>query len=235
MPRRLAAAGKLLLCHTDGENEGLMDLIRDSGMHIAESICPAPMTRVSLAEYYRRWSPRLTLVGGIPAIVALPQTSDAEFEAYMDELFRVIAPGSRIVLGMSDNVPPDAIFSRLQRIHDRVQRDGKLPLKVYDLAPAAASPARPQRRRSRPPPPLPTTRYAELREDVLEGRRDVIVDHVKALLERGLPAADILDNGLIAAMAEVGRRMLTRRDLPPGGAAGRARHGRRGFGSGNAR
>ena len=37
---RLEAVGKLLLCHTDGENEGLMDLIRDSGMHIAESDLP---------------------------------------------------------------------------------------------------------------------------------------------------------------------------------------------------
>jgi 5-methyltetrahydrofolate--homocysteine methyltransferase len=204
---RLAAAGKLLLNHTDGENEGLMDLISDSGMHIAESICPAPMTRVSLAEYYRRWSPHLTLWGGIPAIVALPETSDAEFEAYMDELFRVIAPGKRIVLGMSDNVPPDAIFSRLQRLYDRVQRDGALPLRVYDLGPVAASPARPQQ--EEPAAASAGDAYAELREDVLEGRNDVIRDHVAALLERGLPAAEILDNGLIAAMAEVGRRMVT--------------------------
>ena len=205
---RLAAAGKLLLCHTDGENEGLMDLIRDSGMHIAESICPAPMTRVSLAEYYRRWSPQLTLWGGIPAIVALPETSDAEFEAYMDELFRVIAPGQRIVLGMSDNVPPDAIFSRLQRLYDRVQRDGALPLRVYDLGPPAASPVRPPKEAPAAVAPADDV-YAELHEDVLEGRQDVIGEHVSALLARGLPAAEILDNGLIAAMAEVGRRMIT--------------------------
>ena len=205
---RLAAVGKLLLCHTDGENEGLMDLIRDSGMHIAESICPAPMTRVSLAEYYQHWSPKLTLFGGIPSIIALPETSDSEFEAYMDELFRAVAPGKRIVLGMADNVPPDAIFSRLQRLHDRVQNEGKLPLKVFDTAPAGASHAKPQPA-EQAPAELANDVYSELREDVFKGRHLVIKDHVNALLERGLSPPDILDNGLIAAMGVVGRRMAS--------------------------
>ena len=205
---RLAAVGKLLLCHTDGENEGLMDLIRDSGMHIAESICPAPMTRVSLAEYYRRWSPHLTLFGGIPSTIALPETSDADFEAYMDELFRAVAPGRRIVLGMADNVPPDAVFSRLQRIHDRVQNEGKLPLKVFDTSPAGVSHAKSQTDEPAGAA-LADDAYSELRDDILKGRHIVIKDHVAALLDRGLSAADILDNGLIAAMGVVGRRMAS--------------------------
>ena len=121
-------AGKLLLCHTDGENRGLMDLIRDSGMHVAESICPAPMTKVTFAEYYRRWSPRLTLFGGIPSTVVLPETSDADFEAYMDGFFRAVAPGNRLVVGIADEVPPKAIFARLQRIGERIAREGALPL-----------------------------------------------------------------------------------------------------------
>lgn len=204
---RFAAAGKLLLCHTDGENEGLMDLIRDSGMHIAESICPAPMTRISLAEYYRRWSPHLTLCGGLPSIIALPETSDSAFEAFMDELFRAVAPGKRIVLGMADNVPPDAIFSRLQRIYDRVQNEGKLPLKVYDLGPAAASPAKPPKVEQAAAPVDEV--YGELQDDILEGRNVVIKEHVAALLKQGHPASEILDKGLITAMAIVGEQMAT--------------------------
>jgi methylmalonyl-CoA mutase cobalamin-binding domain/chain len=205
---RLAAAGKLMLCHTDGENEGLMDLIRDSGMHIAESICPAPMTRVPLAEYYRRWSPHLTLFGGIPSTIVLPETSDAEFESYMDELFRAVAPGKRMLVGIADMVPPDAIFSRLQRIHERIEREGALPLKVFAAGAAGASPAKP-RADDQAAAALPDDIFTELCEDVLKGRHLVIKDHVNALLERGVPADEILDNGLIAAMAIIGRRMAT--------------------------
>lgn len=205
---RLAAAGKLMLCHTDGENEGLMDLIRDSGMHIAESICPAPMTRVPLAEYYRRWSPHLTLFGGIPSTIVLPETSDAEFESYMDELFRAVAPGKRMLVGIADMVPPDAIFSRLQRIHERIEREGALPLKVFAVRAAAAPPAKP-RADDGARGALPDDIFTGLREDVLKGRHLVIKDHVTAMLERGVSADDILDNGLIAAMAVIGQRMAT--------------------------
>ncbi len=205
---RLADVGKLLLCHTDGENEGLMDLIRDSGMHIAESICPAPMTRISLAEYYRRWSPRLTLYGGIPSTILLPETSDAEFESYMDELFRAVAPGTRIVVGIADNVPPDAIFSRLQRIGERIAREGALPLKARAANPAAASPAQ-SRPHDTAEAALPDDIFTEVRNDVLKGRHIAIKDHVSALLDRGVPATDVLDHGLIAAMSVVGKRMAT--------------------------
>src|ERR1039457_5451118 len=112
--KQLGAVGKLVMCHTDGENEGLMDLIRDSGMHIAESICPTPMTKISLAEYYRRWSGHLTLCGGIPSTIVLPDTSEADFEAYMDQLFKAVAPGKRMLVGIADQVPPNAVFSRLR-------------------------------------------------------------------------------------------------------------------------
>ena len=47
---RVHAAGKLLLTHTDGENKDLMSLYRQCGFDVAESVCPAPMTKCTLAE-----------------------------------------------------------------------------------------------------------------------------------------------------------------------------------------
>ena len=52
--RVLEENGKLMLCHTDGETLGIMDLIRDSGMHIAEAVCPYPMMKVRIEDYYRQ-------------------------------------------------------------------------------------------------------------------------------------------------------------------------------------
>lgn len=199
--------GKMLMCHTDGENEGLMDLIRDSGMHIAESICPAPMTKLSLAEYYRRWSGKLTLFGGVPSTVVLDETSDADFESYLDGLFQAVAPGTRMLVGVADQVPPNAIFSRLQRIGERVAREGRLPLQAGAarpmsdalLAKTAAAPA--------PEAAAADEVFGEVREDVAKGRHVAIREHVAALLERDVPAAQILDKGLIAAIDVVGKRM----------------------------
>jgi len=204
----LGAAGKLVLCHTDGENRNLMDLIRDSGMHIAESFCPAPMTKVTLAEYYRHWSGHLTLFGGIPSTVVLPGCSDADFEAYMDELFRAVAPGNRIVIGVADEVPPGAVFSRLQRIGKRIEREGRLPLAAGAFRPAIAKSA---------PAAAATTAtadagdavYETVRQAVFKGKHKDIVGHVQELLDRGVPASAILEHGLIAAITVVGDRMAS--------------------------
>ena len=60
--------GKLLLSHTDGENKGLIKLIARSGIHIAEAVCPAPMTKVPLDTYYDLWSQKndICIFGGVP-------------------------------------------------------------------------------------------------------------------------------------------------------------------------
>ena len=128
----LHAKGKKVICHCDGENLGLMDLILDSGMDVAEAICPFPMTKVRIEEYYERWSGKLTLFGGIPSTLLLAEaTSDEEFEAYLDHLFKVVAPGRRLILGIADTTPPYAIFDRLVRIGERVEKEGRLPLKKW--------------------------------------------------------------------------------------------------------
>ena len=87
--RVLEEKGKLLISHCDGENRGLMDLIRDSGIHIAEAVCPFPMTKVKIEEYYQRWSPRLTIFGGIPQSLLLTETaSEEDFQSYIDTFSR---------------------------------------------------------------------------------------------------------------------------------------------------
>ena len=204
----LAARGKMVMCHTDGENRGLMDLIRDSGMHIAESVCPAPMTSVSLAEHYQRWSPHLTLMGGIPSTVVLPQTSEADFEAFLDEMFRAVAPGTRMVAGIADQVPPDAVFSRLQRIGERIAREGRLPLQAGGFRPslepaatAATAPGSSARRDE--------GAFAKVSQAVLDGDQQAVVEQALALVEQGVPAAEVLDRGLIAAMDAIGRQFTS--------------------------
>jgi methanogenic corrinoid protein MtbC1 len=202
----LGGAGKLVLCHTDGENTRLMDLIRDSGMHVAESITPAPMTRVTIGEYYRRWSPHLTLFGGIPSTIMLPGTAEADFEAYLDELFRAVAPGTRMVVGIADEVPPEAVYSRLQRIGERIEREGRLPLQAgaaRPMSPACAA----DRAAAQAAAASDDATYAEVKRAVCGGKHVAIQAQVQALLDRGVPAADILEHGLIAAIAVVGQRM----------------------------
>ena len=123
--------GKLLLCHCDGENKGLLDLIRESGMDLAEAICPQPMTKVTLREVKKAFQGKVTIFGGVPSVALLEESmSDEGFEKFMKNLFDEIVPGDRFILGVSDTTPPDAKFDRLFRITEMVHKWGKLPMEV---------------------------------------------------------------------------------------------------------
>jgi len=88
---------------------------------VAESVCPRPMTRCTLREARAGMGPRTTVWGGIPSLALLPaHMDDRAFDAYLDDLFAEARSGRRLILGVSDNVPPDADLGRLDRIRDSI-------------------------------------------------------------------------------------------------------------------
>ena len=122
---RLHATGKFLLTHTDGENEDLLPLYRDCGFDVAESVCPKPMTKCTLAEVREGVGPTTTVMGGIPSVALLDDAmADSVFDAYLDEVFGALGAGDHLILGVADNVPPDANMGRLEEIKRRVEAFG---------------------------------------------------------------------------------------------------------------
>jgi len=121
---RCHAAGKTLLTHTDGENARLLPLYKKCTFDIADSVCPRPMTKCTLKEL-RDGMPGKTVWGGLCSVAFLDASmTDAGFEEYLDETFANLGTGERLILGVSDNVPPDMNVSRLERIKDRIKAFG---------------------------------------------------------------------------------------------------------------
>ncbi|MEW6358384.1 MAG: hypothetical protein AB1696_18770 [Planctomycetota bacterium] len=117
--------GKYLLTHSDGENTGLLQHYVESGIDIADSICPAPMTNLSFKDVRDAFAGRITIMGGIPSVALLPSSmSNAEFEAYLDGFFEDIGDGTHLILGISDTTPPGADFDRIVKIGKRVDAFG---------------------------------------------------------------------------------------------------------------
>jgi uroporphyrinogen-III decarboxylase len=125
----LHAGGKIFMSHCDGENAGLLDLLAQSGIDVAESVCAPPMVECSLTAMRRAFGGRITIFGGVPSVALLEESmTEEEFEAHLRGLFAEIAPGDRFILGVSDMVPPDAKWDRLVRIARMVEARGALPL-----------------------------------------------------------------------------------------------------------
>lgn len=117
--------GKYLLTHTDGENRGLLEQYLAAGIDIADSVCPAPMTKLTLADTRQVFAGRVTIMGGFPSVALVKEAmTDGQFDAYLDDFFRQIGRGDRLILGISDTTPPAAQFDRLLKIRDRIEAFG---------------------------------------------------------------------------------------------------------------
>jgi uroporphyrinogen-III decarboxylase len=121
---RAHATGKLLLTHTDGENRDLLPLYRSCRFDVAESVCCKPMTSCSLAETRHGMGGSICVFGGIPAVIMEKSTERDAFESYMDELFAELGTGRGLILGVSDNVPPNVDLSRLDAVKARIEAFG---------------------------------------------------------------------------------------------------------------
>lgn len=124
----LHARGKYLLTHTDGENQGLLEHYVAAGFDIADSVCPWPMTRLTIGQVREAFGGRITIMGGIPSVALVKDSmSDAQFERFLDEFFVQIGRGDHLILGISDTTPPGAEFDRLLAIAKRTDEFGPVP------------------------------------------------------------------------------------------------------------
>jgi Uroporphyrinogen decarboxylase (URO-D) len=113
----LHSQGKFLLSHTDGENKGLLAAYVASKIDIADSICPAPMTSLSLREVREAFAGQITIWGGIPSVSVLENSmSEYEFDSYLNDVIEQAGVGDHLILSIADTTPPEARVSRIEKI-----------------------------------------------------------------------------------------------------------------------
>lgn len=119
---QLHARGKYLVTHTDGENRRLLPVYLEAGFDVAGSVCPYPMTRCTLDEIWTAFDGRITLQGGIPAVLLCPSSASfADFRQFVDDVIARYGRRSRLVLGVSDMVTADADLDRIRYIGEAIQ------------------------------------------------------------------------------------------------------------------
>ena len=122
---RLRSVGKLMASHCDGENDKLLPHLPDCRFDIAESVCTEPMTKRTLKDLRLGMGAKTTIWGGLPAVDFMDSaTSDESFRLHLDKVFGDLGSGKRLILGVSDNVPPDCNIDRLDEVTRRVREFG---------------------------------------------------------------------------------------------------------------
>lgn len=115
---QLRAAGKATHIHIDGTMKPLLRLIRDSPFDGIEACTPVPQGDVTLEEIKAAIGDKV-LLDGIPAILFLPMYPVEQLVTCTRRLVELFYP--RLILGISDELPPDADIERVRMVGALVQ------------------------------------------------------------------------------------------------------------------
>ncbi|HHX64558.1 MAG TPA: hypothetical protein GX702_06680 [Chloroflexi bacterium] len=118
---QLHAAGKRAFILIDGAMKPLLPYLRACPWDGIEAATPLPQGDVTIDEIEQALGD-LILLDGIPAIYFLPSFPESELIACVNELVERFHP--RLILGISDEIPPDGDIERVRLVGEMVQQMG---------------------------------------------------------------------------------------------------------------
>ena len=120
---QLHSAGIVCVIHNDGTVRGVLGKIAEVGFDGAESLTPAPVGDVEVAEL-RTLAGRedFILWGMIPGAAFSFTWKESQFRQYVSNLLAVV--DGPAILGTADQIPPDADLSRVRIVADLLAQRG---------------------------------------------------------------------------------------------------------------
>lgn len=116
----LHKAGKYISIHIDGRLKPCLGKLYDAGFDIAEAVTPAPLGDVELEDLRKVAGDEIVIWGGLPGGLFSPSVTDEEFEAYVRRILALNDP--KMILGVADQVPPDAVEGRVREVSRLIGR-----------------------------------------------------------------------------------------------------------------
>lgn len=122
---RIREAGKFSFIHMDGTLKGLLREEASVGFNVLEALTPQPCGDLSIHELAEiADNDHVILWGGMPGSYLTDLVSEQEFERHTREVLEVMTQQPRYVLGVADQVPPDANPERVRKVATLVEKYG---------------------------------------------------------------------------------------------------------------
>lgn len=112
--------GKYVTCHVDGYAAPLLPLLPETGLDGVEALTPKPVGDFTIEEMKKALGD-MVLIDGIPFYHFLPHVPLEEFEAVTRKVIRLFSP--RLVLGISDEMPPGGDVDRLRLVNQIIDEE----------------------------------------------------------------------------------------------------------------
>ncbi|MBN2153906.1 MAG: hypothetical protein JW839_20785 [Candidatus Lokiarchaeota archaeon] len=117
--KQLHDAGKYCHIHMDGELKDLLPLVKDTHFDGVEAATPEPQGDVTVDEIKEGLGDKV-LLDGIPATLFMKEFPEGRLEDTTRRLIDLF--GSRLILGVSDELPPNARIARFKTVSKVVEQ-----------------------------------------------------------------------------------------------------------------
>ena len=108
---------QIFSAHWCGRTQHLLPFLPETGIDLIEAVVTEPMAPITLEAALDKLEGKVAFQGGIPSIMVCPDVvSQRDFENYIESVVLKQKGRPGFILGMSDNVPPNADFSRVELI-----------------------------------------------------------------------------------------------------------------------
>jgi hypothetical protein len=116
---QLHEAGKYVGIHIDGTLMPCLAQLSDCGFDVAEAVTPAPVGDVAI-EDLRNAAGDIIIIGGLPGALFTERYSDDFFNKHLEHLLTFIVNDTRFMVGVADQVPPDTVPGRIERVREMI-------------------------------------------------------------------------------------------------------------------
>ncbi|MFC1713194.1 hypothetical protein ACFL6S_05975 [Candidatus Poribacteria bacterium] len=117
--------GKLVGSHLDGNNKVWADLVAASGLDYVEAFTPAPDCDMTLKEAMEAWPDKVLWINFTSSAHL---RSDEGVEAETLKLLKESAPGNRLIIGITEDIPAHRWEGSLLAISRTINQHGCLPI-----------------------------------------------------------------------------------------------------------
>jgi uroporphyrinogen-III decarboxylase len=124
--KKIKEAGKVSFVHMDGTLAGLLRQQSSVGFTVLEALTPQPVGDIKIDDFKTWMDDSESIVwGGVPGSYFTGNVSDQEFDRHVTHVLSVMTTRPKYVLGVADQVPPDALERRVRRVADLVDEFGR--------------------------------------------------------------------------------------------------------------
>jgi uroporphyrinogen-III decarboxylase len=125
--RILRARGKKVISHMDGRLKILKDLIAKAELDAIEAFTPPPVGDLPIKEAKEAWGNKVIWIN-FPETIFLD--GPERIKSFTINLLEEAAPGDRLIIGITEDVPPEYLKVGLKSLVETIHEYGRLPIKL---------------------------------------------------------------------------------------------------------